>query len=205
MQVFLNEIELKTEITTDSLLELLRGIQEEVEKSEETIVKIVVDDIENSVDLSDEDSDISLDYIDKVDIFTEHINNVSANIITSFQDYFENAVNMLPIIADKLVTNDKVDAVDNIYQIVDGIKQMNIAFNSMSQMGKIDVDLVNETGLSLNDVLVKVNDVIIDVIEKIKEKKWDEAKDLIEFDFSLKVNELINFLPTLASQLKGEN
>lgn len=203
MEIFLNEKEIINKKNTNSLLELLRTIQEDVEKNKETIIKVFIDDIENIVDLTDEDSDISLDYIDKIDIFTEHIDRVSLNIINSFKIYFENVLVQLPEISEKLSGDDKITGIDSVYQLVDGIKQLNIAFNSMEQMDKIDTKVKNESDLSLNDVLVKVNDVIIDLIGKLKDENWEDAKDLLEFDFALKVNELIEFFPIVKNQLKG--
>ncbi len=174
------------------------------EEKDETIVRVLVDDIENNVDLNDDDSDISLDYIDKVEVYTSHIDDVSANIIVDFKTYFENVLLQLPAISEKLITAEKLDAVDNIYQVVEGVKQLNIAFNSMAQMGKIDIDQKNESGSSLNDVLVKVNDVIIDLIDKMKLKNWEDAKDLLDFDLALKTNELIDFFPTIEMKLRGD-
>jgi len=203
MEIFLNKKEIENTKNTSSLLELLQTIQEDVEKNKETIIRVIIDDIENIVDLTDEDSDISLDYIDKIDIFTEHIDRVNLNIINSFKIYFENVLVQLPEISEKLSGDDKITGIDNVYQLVDGIKQLNIAFNSMDQMDKIDTKVKNESDLSLNDVLIKVNDVIIDLIGKLKDENWEDAKDLLEFDFALKVNELIEFFPIVENQLKG--
>ena len=204
MQVFINEQELLDNIETDSMLELLRIIQDTVEKKEETIVKVLVDEMESPVDLTDEDSDISLDYIDRLDIFTEHINNVSVAIVNDFRAYFENVVEQLPLIAQKLVSDNSIAGVDNIYQVVEGIQQVNVAFNSLVKMGKIDLALKNEAGTTLNDVLGKVNDVILDIVEKLKVASWIEAKDLVELDFALKINEFIDFFPVVEKSLRGE-
>ncbi len=204
MQIFLNDIEFENAIATDSLIELLRFVQKEIEKKEETIVSVKIDDMENTIDLSDEESDISLDYIDKLEVFTAHIDNVTVNIISDFKSYFDNVIGQLPYIADRIGGDEKLDGVDNIYQVVDGVKQLNIATSSMFAMGKINAEQKNDFGVTLTEVLNNVNILIVEIVEKLAQEAWGDAKDLLEFDLTLKINELVDFLSVLEKELKGE-
>ncbi len=193
----------KEKFTT--LNQLLQHIQKQLEEKKETIIEVRVDELNHTLDFSDEDNDISLDYIDKIEILSENLDNLTIEILDHIEEYLKNIENSLNNLSENFLNQDKLlEAYSQLQDLIEGIKQINEAFTSMTNFNYIDLNKKLTTGMSTLEYLSNIASQFNKLSDAFNEKNIEEVSRIIKEDLKQRLKEFKEILPEIKEEIKNK-
>lgn len=196
MKLTIEDKTLEINMENTTVDELVKTINQEVRKSNKNFSHLVIDEIEifenfqNYIEKNKE-------FIEQINVITKKEETFVKEIITSLNDYYNNALPEIEKLADVFYTEHKKEDIDKLIQLFDGIKYIFESYNALDKSKKLNESNVNyNEWLKYSDNILKLKDLINDIEYSLNNKDYVNLADILSYELipSFKENQDITNL-----------